>query len=120
METGDQPAKIRPGYLPGKPPAMVQAIEKSIHPCPFRHHFFSQKKQIVLLAHPGTSLQCLGLWLRTIPGTVVSGMPVKDWSDDPVDDMHHDMERITETPETLKRFQRSILNGERCDETRMR
>jgi hypothetical protein len=82
--------------------------------------FFRRKKQIVLLAHPGTSLQCLGLWLRTIPGTVVSGMPVKDWSDDPVDDMHHDMERITETPEALKRFQRSILNGERCDETRMR
>ncbi len=81
--------------------------------------FFRRKKQIVLLAHPGTSLQCLGLWLRTIPGTVVSGMPVKDWSDDPVDDMHHDLERITETPETLKRFQRSILNGERCDETRM-
>lgn len=80
---------------------------------------FKRKIHIVVLSHPGTSLQCLGLWLRTIPGMVVSGMPVKEWSDDPVEEMHHHMELQSGTAETLKQFQSSVINGERSDEARM-
>ena len=80
---------------------------------------FRKKRQIIVLGHPGTSLQCMGLWLRTIPGMVVSGMPVKDWSKDPIDDMHRQLDSLSSTKDALHRFLESMLTEERIDHTKM-
>jgi hypothetical protein len=43
------------------------------------------KENIAILAQSGTSQQCLGLWLRQVQGTVLSSIPVINWSGDGIE-----------------------------------
>lgn len=45
----------------------------------------STVNNIAILAQSGTSQQCLGLWLRQVPGTVLSNRPIFDWAKDGID-----------------------------------
>ena len=45
----------------------------------------ANRHNIAILAQAGTSQQCLGLWLRQVPGSLLSNAPVSDWWKDGID-----------------------------------
>lgn len=40
---------------------------------------FASEQNIAIMAQSGTSQQCLGLWLRQTPGSLLSSIPVTEW-----------------------------------------
>jgi lipopolysaccharide biosynthesis glycosyltransferase len=53
----------------------------------------SSQGNIAILGQSGTSQQCLGLWLRQTPGTVLSSIPVSDWAGEGIDELDEKIHR---------------------------
>ncbi len=83
---------------------------------------YSTEENIAILAQSGTSQQCLGLWLRQVPGTILSSIPVIQWSGDGIDTLDEKIERyrpLEGSRRALDNMLASVMTGRLGDHTHM-
>ena len=89
----DKRNPTRDTYIEQKSKIYLQ-IKRSVVQIRLTWFPYRSMDNIAILAQSGTSQQCLGLWLRQVPGTLLSGIPIADWKRDGIDTLDHKIETL--------------------------
>ncbi len=79
---------------------------------------YSSHGNIAILGQSGTSQQCLGLWLRQSPGTVLSSIPVSDWAGEGIDGLDekiYSKKRLGGSGQTIDQLLYAAMEGKKGD-----